>query len=489
MKDYYSILGVSRNVSKEVLDAIYLNIIKNQDDNIDEVEEAYSILSDIDKRIEYDKRLDGDINDDIPFKEEIVPSKCDSVSSNPKKHKSNFLIALIGIVLIIFVIKILFSESHETNSIWGTFETVDGELLSVEMIEDCGDDLYTAYISRTEIPWVKEYVIIDLTSNEITYFLTEEKILFEFKNRKLFLNSKENGYKKISDDCEYKSILNKEQMTLNDIIGTYKNVDNVANIVISKSNSYGLVNIWVGDFIGNTLGYTKNIQYEDFFENGKVNITIDEKSFPIFFVGSKVIMCDAFQLYNGGFVKQETENNSDMNNPNYEQETSENDAVSSETNNQSAEESDTSNSSEAESIISQSGENTVDNLDEDKDTLENDITEDNSNQETEITEDILNEEYKWYLKNRLYANEDKTVRIEVYEVDNDHFTMIWGDVYWANEVEHNWNFIINNIPNEIGVDGEFIYNGEGGRIVYYPQEDYISVEMGDKNYDGIYELF
>lgn len=119
-----------------------------------------------------------------------------------------------------------------------------------------------------------------------------------------------------------------------------------------------------------------------------------------------------------------------------------------------------------------------------------DETEDKSKPTTEQTEetsaDNTEKSYKWYLDYSLFANEDETVRIEVYGIDDNSFAMIWGDISWENKIEHNWQFQIDVVPDEIGADGEFIYKGDDGRIVYYPYENYISVEMGDEEYDGQY---
>ena len=309
MKDYYSVLGVSHNVSQEVLDAVYKNLVKNQVENIEEIEEAYKILSNATMREEYDESFENN-SDDCQRDEadNIIEFEHDETVIDSRKHKPKILLALILIVIVILGVKLLNSESPSANTIWGTFETGDGEFLSIEMIEDYDDGLYTAYISRTEIPWVKEYVIIDLDNKEITYSITEEIISFEFKNRKLLFGSDEKEYKKISDDCNYKNILNKEQMTASDIIGIYQNTDGIATIIISESNSNETVNIGIYDNLGQNIGSTVDIPYEDFFENGEVNITIEGKSFPMYFAHSKAIMCDAFQIYSGGFVKRADEN-------------------------------------------------------------------------------------------------------------------------------------------------------------------------------------
>lgn len=485
MKDYYSILGVSPNVSQEVLDAVYKNLVKNQVDNIEEIEEAYKILSNATMREEYDESFENNAadcqRDEI---DDIIEFEHNETVNNSKKHKPKIFPVLILIVIVILGIKLLSSESPSANTIWGTFETEDGNLLSVEMIEDYDDDLYTAYITKTEIPWVKEYVVIDLESNEITYSLTEEKILFEFKNRKLVLNSEGKEYKKISDDSNYKSILDRDKMSINDIIGVYENVDGMANMVISKSSTDGMVNIWVGDFIGNTLGYTENIPYEDFFENGEVNISIEGKSFPMYFAHSKAIMCDAFQIYSGGFVKRNDVNISNTKNPNPDEKTYENSNDSTEMTTEIVEENQISTDEQTESTIIQDDAISADDYID-----ESEATDHNLNQENEASDENLNEEYKWYLNNSLFANQDQSVRIEVYEEDDEHFTMIWGDVYWDNEVEHNWQFSIDIIPDAIGTNGEFIYKGDDGRVVYYPDENYINVEMGDIEYDGIYKPF
>lgn len=309
MKDYYSVLGVSHNVSQEVLDAVYKNLVKNQVDNIEEIEEAYKILSNATMREEYDESLennaDGCQRDET---DDIIKFENNETANNSKKHKPKIVPFLILIVIVILGIKLLSSESLSSNNIWGTFETEDGKFLSIEMIEDCDDGLYTAYISRTEIPWVKEYVIIDLEDKEITYSITEEIISFEFKNRKLLFDSNEKEYKKISDDCNYKNILNKEQMTASDIIGIYQNTDGIATIIISKSNSNETVNIGVYDYLGQNIGSTVDIPYEKFYDNGEVNILIEGKSFPMYFANQNTILCYAFQLYSGGFVKQADEN-------------------------------------------------------------------------------------------------------------------------------------------------------------------------------------
>ena len=475
MKDYYLILGVSPNVSQEVLAAIYKNLVKNQVDNIEEIEEAYKILSNATLREEYDNKLKNNTDN---HQHDNMKQEVNETIRGPIKRKPKYLLSIIIIAIVILGIKLLCSESPSANTLWGTFETENGNILSVEMLEDYGDDLYTAYITRTEVPWVKEYVVIDLETCEISYFLTEEKVLFEFKNRKLTFNSDGKEYKKISDDSNYKSVLDKGKMIESDIIGTYKNVDGIANIIISKSNEDGMVNVWVGDFIGNTLGYTENIPYKDFFDNRDVNISIDGKSFPMHFAHSKVIICNAFQLYNGGFIKQSDINVSNTENlepdkDTYKNTTSNNNTASSEIDYEIIEDN--------ESLSDEKFESTIGNND--------DSLNDSSSQNSEIMNENPNEKYEWYINNSMFANQDHSVRIEVYKEDDEHFTMSWGDIDWDNEVEHNWQFSLDIIPDEIGANEAFIYKGNDGRIIYYPDENAIIVEMGDINYDGIYKPF
>ena len=469
MKDYYSVLGVSPNVSQEVLDAIYKNLVKNQTNNTREIEEAYKILSNSTLRKEYDESFKNNSDDyQRDTTNNIIESEYNETVNNSKKHKPKIFPILILIVIVILGIKLLSSESPSANTIWGTFETEDGEFLSVEMIEDFDDDLYTAYISRTEIPWVKEYVIIDLNTKEIMYPITEEIISFEFKNRKLIFDSNKKEYKKISDNCNYKEILNKELMTASDIVGVYQNIDGIATIIISESKTNKTVNIGIYDNLGQNLGSTVDIPYENFYNNGEVNISIEGKSFPMYFARPNTILCYAFKFYSGGFIKLTDVNISNTDNSILDEGTYENNDISLET------------PTESEDKNENPDENSI---------KESEPDEHDTMQENEVFDDTSNEKYKWYLNNSLFTNHDQSVGIEIYEEDDEQFIMFLGDFYGDYMVEHNQKLGIDIIPDEIGANGEFIYQGDNVRIVYHPNENYISVEMDVTKYDGIYKPF
>ena len=102
MKDYYSILGVSPNVSQEVLDAVYKNLVKNQADNIEEIEEAYKILSNITTREEYDESFENNAADcQRDETDDIIEFEYNQTINNSKKHKPKIFPVLILIVIVI----------------------------------------------------------------------------------------------------------------------------------------------------------------------------------------------------------------------------------------------------------------------------------------------------------------------------------------------------------------------------------------------------
>ncbi len=115
MKDYYSILGVSPNVSQEVLDAVYKNLVKNQVDNIEEIKEAYKILSNTTMRGEYDERLKNksDNSDIIEENADIIEFK---YNTNTQYHNGKKTFAIIAIIMILIVVLLSLITSIDDSS-------------------------------------------------------------------------------------------------------------------------------------------------------------------------------------------------------------------------------------------------------------------------------------------------------------------------------------------------------------------------------------
>lgn len=140
MKDYYSILGVSRNVSPEILEAIYKNLKKTQgnEETLKEITEAYEVLSDPSKRKAYDILLnkqnsssDDDSNSYDSANTKVNSNRVSSVDkvysnsakNTPYKSKTpNRVVTLIGTIIVIIAICLIMnhiitlSENRNTYS-------------------------------------------------------------------------------------------------------------------------------------------------------------------------------------------------------------------------------------------------------------------------------------------------------------------------------------------------------------------------------------
>ena len=297
MKNYYEILGVSENVSKDVLDAVYKKLMENSEnmskEKVQEIQEAYYVLS---------GRLSGDFENNNDNNSSYVSNvrNVDVKSEAPKEKKNAkwiLLCAVIGI-LIWGINNFLSGGAVTKNSIWGTFESNDGELITLELKEDWDDELYTGYLASTQTPWLKEYIMIDFASDTITYPVTMDSLTFELNNTKLVLQGK--TYKKISDECKYDDILDKEAMSIDDITGTYKNASSYY-VVVENAQKEDYVNVLVCDNWGKILGRRNDVSYGEFYDNGIVSVEIDGTEYDVYFEQEKLVVCTA---YFDGFIKE-----------------------------------------------------------------------------------------------------------------------------------------------------------------------------------------
>ncbi len=115
-KDYYDLFGVDRNVSKEVLDAVYRNTMKNattEDKYI--LRHAYEVLSSPEKRSSYDAKLKQEFSD----KQNTYTSDSSIQNiSTPNQKKSGCLkwvVIVIIIAVIFFAVKNCDSNENKTN--------------------------------------------------------------------------------------------------------------------------------------------------------------------------------------------------------------------------------------------------------------------------------------------------------------------------------------------------------------------------------------
>lgn len=309
MKNYYEILGVSENVSKDVLDAVYKKLMENADnmseENVLEIEEAYYVLS--------EKYSSASHTNDKENRAYVSNVKILNNKQETPKQKKNakwiFLFVLIS-VLIWGINNFMSGGGVSKNSIWGTFESKEGELISIELKEDWEDDLYTGYLASTETPWLKEYVMINLDSKTIKYPVTMDSLTFELNNKKLTLQGK--TYTKISDECLYEKILTKEKMSLDNIIGTYKNASSYY-VVVEKTESEETVNVFVCDNFAQILGSVYDVPFDEFYMNAAISITIEDEEYDVYFEQEELIVCDAFM---DGFIKQKDLSPTNTSNPN-----------------------------------------------------------------------------------------------------------------------------------------------------------------------------
>lgn len=215
---------------------------------------------------------------------------------------------IIAVIAVIIVLCLLFgkdtpNENGETATIEGTYKSEDGAYVVIELTKDWGDGLYSGNFAETASPWVKTEVVIDTDSKKITYKLIEAEISYQIDNtERLTLTSPSlsRSYSKISNECEYDKIMDKSKMTIEDVIGAFKNAASY-HIIIDKESTTKHVNIKVYNNLGMLEGERKGVNYIDLFNNNKVQVSIEDKEYNVYFAGERVLVCEA---YFDGFVKQ-----------------------------------------------------------------------------------------------------------------------------------------------------------------------------------------
>lgn len=133
MKNYYLILGVDENVSQEVLEAVYKSFVKKHDEtgvDISEITEAYNVISNPDKRSEYDQKLSSNEtdagNDCKTFENDIV--EFDNPDNQAKGAKKGFAaIAIIAILIIVLVGLISSITESSTPAEYNDIPSVESE--------------------------------------------------------------------------------------------------------------------------------------------------------------------------------------------------------------------------------------------------------------------------------------------------------------------------------------------------------------------------
>lgn len=415
MKNYYDVLGVSPNASKAVLDAVYKSLMSNakelSDEKISEIEEAYRVLSSVDEG----KSAGGGHGSGVKW-----------------------IFCIIIICIAAWGVKTFWAGRNVTNdNIWGTFESKDGDLLAVELIENwdsVDEDVYTAWITHTDTPWLKEFALIDMADGKMEFSNEEDSYTFELKKNKLKIEDKE--YKKISDKIDYDKILDKESMTQDTIIGAYKNRDSI-NIIIEPGKTKETVTVSVYTGIGVKLGSLEEISYIDFFNNGEVPIQIDKNECVLCFQGKDVIKCDGFLDL---FFKVE---DFDVN--------------------------DAADITESDAPESNAPES---------DAPESDVQKPKTN--TENTVSISDEDKIWFVTYNQFQSEGKSLTV-------DPVTDAFMNVYCSGSDGSSviWDFGME--PDEIGSDGAMIYNSKDISMSYYPTDHHIKIKASNDAYAGDYQ--
>lgn len=291
MKNYYEILGVSENVTKDVLDSVYKKLMEDtsnmSEEKKQEIQEAYYVLSNTD--------LKGDNGKNVVNEIRFV----DRSSSIKKAGKWIFLIAIVCI-LIWGITSFCSNKSSVSNSVWGTFENEEGEMIVIEQKKDLKDDMYWGYLSSSKTPWIKETVMLNLDENTIKYINNVDSQSFPFEIKKKKLKFKEKTYTKISDEYLYDKVLDKDKMTVDDVTGTYKNASSYYVVIEQDDEKY--VDVILCDNWGKILGTATSVEYDSFFGDGKVSVFIEDGYYDVYFLQKNIIKCEA---YLDNYVKQE----------------------------------------------------------------------------------------------------------------------------------------------------------------------------------------
>ena len=117
MENYYNLFGVDKNVSKEVLDAIYKNLIKTATETEkSKLNYAYSILSDPTKRAEYDAKLKSEHTAQSRQHVQYQPHEPQNVPQKKNGGCLKFVIVGLVIVAIILMFKNCSNKNTDTNT-------------------------------------------------------------------------------------------------------------------------------------------------------------------------------------------------------------------------------------------------------------------------------------------------------------------------------------------------------------------------------------
>lgn len=144
MENYYNLFGVDKNVSKEVLDAVYKNLIKTATEaERSKLNYAYGILSNPTKRAEYDAKLKNEHTTQSRPQQYHQPQEYQTV---PQKKKGGWLkytiIALI-IVILFFIFKNCSNKNNNYSSDSISEDMNDSNLNTNKYNNDNLDDIKT----------------------------------------------------------------------------------------------------------------------------------------------------------------------------------------------------------------------------------------------------------------------------------------------------------------------------------------------------------
>ena len=411
------------------------------------------------------------------------------------------------------------------NSREGTYKSTDGRYVVIDLLQDYGDGLYTGYFAESGTPWVRTEVVIDIEEQKIAYKVIDNIFTYKLDNKgQLTFSVVDSSYSKISNECEYDKVLDKSKMSIKDIVGGYESAI-AYHVLIEYSDKPNYVNVKIVSGLGLVQGETKYVHYEEFFNNNGVKIAIDGNEYNVFFAGQMVIGCDA---YFDGFVKKAI-----FEEPTTSENTTEN--KQDEVNAEKSEES-------LIDVIDQETEETTKegNYDVTSETtdsnllwikLENNelkITAGSEFEVMSIVEDYgdygevnVSGEYniyspgkyeiEYYVQDKegnvsniekfcLIVEEDKTVD-DQWITENNLFinreTEIsflfdeWQENMFKVEfygLGYDMDWKISKNPDEIGVNGEWIYMYEGHVLTYNPYKHYVIIESSDEMISGKYDL-
>lgn len=132
MENYYNLFGVDKNVSKEVLDAVYKNLIKTATESEkSKLNYAYSILSDPTKRAEYDAKLKNEHTTQSRPQQYHQPQEHQTVAQKKKGGCLKVIIIAVIIIVLFLIIKNC-SNNTETDANTNTNDNYTDSSVSEE---------------------------------------------------------------------------------------------------------------------------------------------------------------------------------------------------------------------------------------------------------------------------------------------------------------------------------------------------------------------